>query len=188
MNLTSLQRSCDATEQIVEAIQGDQFALPTPCSEWDVRALINHLLGTFALGPALLGGPPLEMELRPGGLPPIDLAGDDPLKAYRTHAQTLLGTARADDLDRVRPTPLGEVPGSRVIGFVTLDAFVHGWDLARATGQRVEFDPDLAAEMLEFAHQNVGDAVRGTVIGPEVAIPADAPTIDRLAAYLGRTP
>jgi uncharacterized protein (TIGR03086 family) len=188
MNATSLQRSCDATELIVAAVRADQFGLPTPCSEWDVRALINHLLGTFALGPALLGGPALDMELRPGGLPPIDLAGDDPLKAYRTHAEHLLDAVRTDDLDRVRPTPLGEAPGSRVLGFVTLDAFVHGWDLAKATGQRPEFAPDLTAEMLEFAHENVGEGVRGTIIGPEVTVAADAPAIDRLVAYLGRTP
>jgi uncharacterized protein (TIGR03086 family) len=65
---------------------------------------------------------------------------------------------------------------------------VHGWDLARATGQEPTLDPDLAEQLLAFARQAINDDMRAPRIGPEVAVAADAPATDRLVAFMGRTP
>src|SRR5205807_2300269 len=137
---------------------------------------------------ALLSDTPPSVRVAPGEVPDVDLVGDDPLKAYRVGAEGFLAAAGGDALTRAHQTPLGEMPGSALAGFATLDVLVHGWDLAKATGQDTTLETDLAEELLGFAHQAVGDQMRGTRIGPAVAVGAEAPATDRLVAYLGRTP
>ncbi len=102
----------------------------------------------------------------------------------------MLGAARLDDtLERMHKTPMGEMHGAGLGGFVGLDLIVHGWDLARATGQQASFDADLATHFLGFAEQAVGSDTRdGGLIGPVVAVDSGAPVMDRLVGYLGRTP
>ena len=92
-----------------------------------------------------------------------------------------------DALTRVHATPLGDMPGPALAGFTTLDIAVHGWDLARATGQPDDLDGRLAAHVLAFAEQALTPATRAPRIGPAVPVPADAP-VTRLAGFLGRQP
>jgi uncharacterized protein (TIGR03086 family) len=74
-------------------------------------------------------------------------------------------------------------------GFTTLDILVHGWDLARATGQDPELDAEVAEPVLAFAREAfVDEGARAPSIGPEVAVPAGASVTDRLVGFLGRTP
>ena len=102
----------------------------------DVRALLNHVIGTLWLAAGLLADQAPRYPMAPGGLPPADLAGGDPAAAYAEAAAAALAAAAAGDaLTRVHVTPLGEMPGPALAGFTTLDILVHGWDLARATGQ-----------------------------------------------------
>jgi len=73
------------------------------------------------------------------------------------------------------------------INFV--DVLVHGWDLARATGQDVELPPHLAEPALQFSRGLVNDELRGAgAFGPELLVPANTPASYRLVAFLGRTP
>jgi uncharacterized protein (TIGR03086 family) len=89
----------------------------------------------------------------------------------------------------VHVTPLGEMPGPALAGFTTLDILVHGWDLAKATGQPADLDDRLATHVMGFAEQALATPEsRAGRIGPVVSVPADAPLTSRLAAYLGRLP
>jgi uncharacterized protein (TIGR03086 family) len=188
MDLTTMQQACAATERILAGVTPAQYGLATPCDGWDVRALVNHLLGTFSLGTALLSNTPPAVNMAPGELPDVDLVGDDPIKAYRVGAEALLAAAGGDALSRSHTTPLGEMPGAVLGGFTTLDIAVHGWDLAKATGQEADLDDGLAAEILGFARQTITEATRGPRIGAEVRIGAGASTTDQLVAFLGRRP
>jgi uncharacterized protein (TIGR03086 family) len=188
MDLDTMRRACDSTERFVERVTPEHYALATPCAEWDVGALLNHLVGTLALGQALLGDAPPTVRMGPGELPDVDLVGDDPAKAYRLGVESLLAAAGGDALDRVHRTPLGDMPGAALGGFTTLDILVHGWDLARATGQPPALEPDLAESTLAFARQAFTGQPRAPRIGTEVAVPAEASATDRLVAFLGRTP
>jgi uncharacterized protein (TIGR03086 family) len=86
-------------------------------------------------------------------------------------------------------TPLGEMPGPALAGFTTLDILVHGWDLAKATGQPADLDGRLATHVLGFAEQALGTPEsREGRIAPALAVPADAPLTSRLVAFLGRQP
>jgi uncharacterized protein (TIGR03086 family) len=88
----------------------------------------------------------------------------------------------------VHVTPLGEMPGPALAGFTTLDILVHGWDLARATGQPSDLDGRLAAHVLGFAEQAITTDTRAPRIGPAVTVAPDAPVTHRLVAFLGRNP
>jgi uncharacterized protein (TIGR03086 family) len=152
-----------------------------------VRSLLSHLVGTLALGEALLSDSMPSVTMEPGGLPVGDVLGEDPLEAYRAGVEALLAAATTDALGRVHTTPLGEMPGTVLGGFTTLDIAVHGWDLAVATDQDPTLDDDLAATVLGFARQTVTADTRAPRIGPEV--PVDSPSVThQLAGFLGRTP
>ncbi|HKA05335.1 MAG TPA: hypothetical protein VKD67_13440, partial [Acidimicrobiales bacterium] len=103
-------------------------------------------------------------------------------------AEELLAAAGGDALARMHATPLGEMPGSLLGGFTTLDIAVHGWDLARATGQSAELDDALAADVLAFARQTITDDGRAPRIGPELTAAPGASVTDQLVAFLGREP
>jgi uncharacterized protein (TIGR03086 family) len=163
---------------------------PTPCAQWDVRALLNHVIGTLWLAEGLFSDQPPRYPMAPGGLPPADLAGDDPAAAYaEASAAALAAAASGDALTRVHLTPLGEMPGPALAGFATLDILVHGWDLAKATSQPADLDGRLAAHVLGFAAQSLATPdSRAGRISPAVPAAADAPITSRLAAFLGRHP
>jgi uncharacterized protein (TIGR03086 family) len=185
----AFERSVGSSAALVKGLGGGQMDAPTPCTEWDVRALLNHLVGTLWLCEALLGGHAPRYAMTPGSLPSSDLVEDDPAVAYADASATVLGAASAPGaLASMHRTPLGEMPGTALIGFTTLDVFVHGWDLARATGQPTDLDADLAAHVLAFARQGVTDDNRAPRIGPPIPVAAGAPVLDQLLGYLGRRP
>jgi uncharacterized protein (TIGR03086 family) len=188
MDETTMASACDWTERIVEGVTEAQFGLPTPCAEWDVRALMNHVLGTLMLGEALLNDVPPEVAMSPGGQPDADLVGSDPVKAYRSGVERLLAAATPTTLGATHTTPFGEMPGTVLGGFTTVDIAVHGWDLAKATGQERELDDDLARKVLAFARHTLTDDTRAPRIGPAVDVPPTASPTDQLIGFFGRQP
>jgi uncharacterized protein (TIGR03086 family) len=188
MDITTMRRACASTERILEGVTPAQYDLPTPCEQWPVRALLNHVLGTLSLGAALLGDTQPDVPMAPGELPHVDLVGKDPAEAYRVGVEALLAAAGGDALTRPHATPLGDMPGEVLGGFTTLDIAVHGWDLAKATGQDATLERTLAEDVLAFARQTITDATRAPRIGAEVAVAPEAPVTDQLVGYLGRRP
>jgi uncharacterized protein (TIGR03086 family) len=185
----ALDRAVASTAAIVKTVRPDQAGAATPCTEWDVRDLLNHVIGTLWLSDALFTDRAPRHPMAPGGLPGADLAGDDPAAAYADASAAALTAARiSDTLTRVHATPLGDMPGPALAGFTTLDILVHGWDLAKATGQSASIDDALAAHALAFAQQAVTPEFRGSGFGPAVPVAADAPVTARLVAFLGRQP
>jgi uncharacterized protein (TIGR03086 family) len=185
----AFDRAIASTAGVVKGVHAEQMSAPTPCTAWTVQALLNHVLGTLWLIEGLLGDRAPRHALAPGGLPAADLHGGDPATAYAEASAAALTAASAGDaLVRVHATPLGEMPGPVLAGFTTLDIFVHGWDLAKATGQSTDLDPGLAAHVLAFAQQTITDDTRAPRIGPAVPAATHAPAIERLVAFLGRQP
>jgi uncharacterized protein (TIGR03086 family) len=94
-------------------------------------------------------------------------------------------------MERIMHLPFGDMPGAAFVGLAATDTFVHGWDLAKATGQATDLNPALAEALLAGARQAIPDAIRGedgkAPFGPEQQAPAGASNADRLAAFLGRT-
>jgi uncharacterized protein (TIGR03086 family) len=187
---TAFEYAVASTAEIIKGTASDQADLPTPCSEWDVGALLSHVIGTLWLTEALFTGQAPRYPMAPGGLPDTDPGGDDPVAAYaEASAAALAAVGAGDALSRVHVTPLGEMPGPLLAGFTILDIAVHGWDLARATGQPADLDGRLAAHVLAFAGQTLATPeMRGPRIGPARPVPDDAPVTQQLVAFLGRQP
>jgi uncharacterized protein (TIGR03086 family) len=92
-------------------------------------------------------------------------------------------------MDRMVKLPFGEMPAGMAVNIAIFDVTTHAWDLARATGQDVEIDPEVAALAYEVAQGMLSDDMRATgLFGPSVSVSDDAPMCDRLAALAGRTP
>jgi uncharacterized protein (TIGR03086 family) len=162
--------------------------LPTPCTDWTVRQLVNHVVGGNRLTTRVLRGkplPPLEQLGRRGN---DDQLGDDPAAAFRVSADELLAALRVPGaLERPYTLPVGTLPGPAVVHLRTVETLVHGWDLAQATGQQVPFSDELATPELTFSRELLGRLPEGRQpFAPSRPVADDAPAIDRLAALLGR--
>ncbi|AGL13804.1 TIGR03086 family metal-binding protein [Actinoplanes sp. N902-109] len=160
--------------QVISAIKPDQWGDPTPCPEWDVQALVRHMvLGNVMDTSGLLTRPPTHREL---------LAGFD-----ETAAALVAAFRQPGVLDRILEVPFGRVDGLMALHLRLTELLVHGWDLARATGQHVDFPDDVVAQELGFTARALAalPAPRRP-FAPAVATPETAPVLDRLVASLGR--
>jgi uncharacterized protein (TIGR03086 family) len=186
---TAFEYAVASTAEIIKGVRPGQGTAPTPCTKWDVRSLLSHVIGTLWLAEGLFTGQAPRYPMAPGGLPAADVGGDDPVAAYAEASAAALAAAGAGDaLTKVHATPLGDMPGPALAGFTTLDMTVHGWDLARATGQPTDLDGRLAAHVLGFAEQALTPDTRAPGIGPALPVPVGAPVTERLIAFLGRQP
>jgi uncharacterized protein (TIGR03086 family) len=185
-NLVAMyERALDGAQRLVGSVQPDELTKPTPCSEWDVRALITHMIGTNTRFAAALAG---EQGAAATTTPS---AADDLKAAYAASAQAARAAWRAPGaLERVLHMPFGEMPGSAAVAVVLTDQLIHTWDLAKALNRDYRLDEDLAATALEFSRQRIGPDRRGPgkPFAAEVACASDAPVQDRLAAFMGRQP
>jgi len=181
-----LEASLSVAQGLVAAVRPEQWAAPTPCSAWDVRALVAHLVGGNQRFAALVSGASTLEELR--GAAAGDVLGDDPVGAFGNAAEAVLAAFRLPGaLDRLVTIPFGTVPGTVALNLRLTEVLVHSWDLARATSQPVHFDDALVEQEYQFSARSL------TQVSPErspFAAPTDASAdssgLDRLAALLGR--
>ena len=180
-------RAVQQAGELIAGVRPDQLGAPTPCAQWTVRDVINHVVAVTHGFSRVAAGEKLD---RQRDVP--DLLGDDPAGAYtRAAAETSAAFAAPGALERSWTLFFGDVPGAVVQGIHAVDLSAHAWDIARATGQMDRLDPDLGAAVLEIARGIVRPDFRneaGDPFRPEVAVAGDAPGFDRLAGYLGRQP
>jgi uncharacterized protein (TIGR03086 family) len=181
------RRAMTQTEAIVAAVEPGQLTLPTPCPDYDVRALLSHIVG--GLNRVAIAGEGGDALARPARAD--DVPDDGWLAAYQ-EASGRAQKAWADDakLDALVEVPWGKIPGRFAIAGYIQEILTHGWDLARATGQPAEGDPDLALFALAGAKRILPPERRGGEIpfGLVVQVPPEAAPYAQLAAWLGRQP
>lgn len=184
--MAAYQQTVVWTGQRVAGVRAEDFGLPTPCTDWDVRALLAHLVAAIWYFKALATGEPVADLMKSL----TDLVGDDPFASYDQAARAGLeawGTPGA--LERTYTLPMGERSGSEALRIHQADLLLHGWDLAEATHQDSTIEPELAAFALETETWFVQPAMRGT----GRAYAAERPAADdsdeaRLLAFVGRDP
>lgn len=173
--------------EVVRRIEPDQLAVPTPCTDYDVKGLLNHVL---YWGPSLEGGA-RKVIVAPPETPEKDVAlPDDWQPRLLAHLEKLTKSwSEPSAWDGI--THMGgptELPAAMVGGMVVGEVLVHGWDLAKATGQQPVWDD----EVLAFVHKELVANVQWGrdmgVYGPEVPVPEDAPLLDRVLGLTGRDP
>jgi uncharacterized protein (TIGR03086 family) len=181
--IETFTRAVDQTGRIVAGVKPDQLGQPTPCADWDVRALLNHTIGGVHMFVSAAKGEELDAAMFGR-----DMVGQDPADSYQEGARRLKETVKEPGvIDRTWTMPFGATPGQIAIGIATVETLQHGWDVARATGQQAEFDPALTEAAMAAAQLFPPDIVRQPgVFGAEADCPGDAPLHDRLAAFLGR--
>ena len=182
--VTLLEQIYQHTEGVLAEIGPEQYELPTPCTEWDVRELVNHVIGSVHFMASAVAG-----EASPAGDPPDFTAAREPAKEFRVAANRSLAVWRGDGaLDGSVQLGPAELPAQAALGLNQLDVLTHSWDVAEAIGVDRSMDPAVAEAVLAASQMIVSDELRGDRFAPAVEIAQDAPAHDRLAAFLGRQP
>lgn len=152
---------------------------PAPVAGWTARDVVGHLVDWF---PGFLAGGGISLPPGPG-------VAVDPVAAWRHHAAAVqdLIESRGEE-SFTHPYAGTHRLADAVDRFYTADVFMHTWDLARATGQDPDLDADFAALLLG-GMQQIEEVLRSSgQYGARVAVPADAPVVDRLVGFIGRDP
>jgi uncharacterized protein (TIGR03086 family) len=184
MTTAPYEQAIASTRAILAGISTDQLDDATPCASWKVSDVINHVVG----GQYFFAGA-MHGEAPSGDAP--DFAAGDFVAQFDEGAERSLASFQEEGaMDRTVTLPFGQMPGSAFVGLAATDTFVHGWDLAKATGQSTALDPELATELLAGSRMAIQDAFRGpdgaAPFGPEQQAPEGSSGADQLAAFLGR--
>lgn len=186
MDTALMTEAMDGFEQRLHTVDATRWNAPTPCGEWDVRTLVNHVVAELLWVPPLLDGKTIaEVGDRFEG----DILSDDPLAAW-TSAATAAQAAASQPGTQKRTVHLsfGDFPGTEYLSQVTSDVVIHSWDLARAVGAVDRLHPRLVEFVDGFLSPQV-DAWRSAgAFGPAVEIGPDVNAQDRLLAQTGRSP
>jgi uncharacterized protein (TIGR03086 family) len=185
------RRRADAFERKIAAVAPDQWSDPSPCAGWTARDVVDHIVTMHRV---MLR--PVDREI--GDAPPV---ASDPLGAFRAARVAVEAVLDTADLAATPcDTPAGLMTVEEQIDQVVSDDMpMHGWDLARATGQADAIDPvdvehlwatilAIPAEVMEKYRTPGGFRSGIEVYGPEVKVAEDAPLQDRLLGLIGRDP
>lgn len=178
--LEQLDLLAPALGGVVTQIGAGQLDEPTPCTDFTVRGVLEHMIAGATGFAAAFRGEPAPSANGDGSADPVGRFGE---------AMTgLVDAVRSPGaLDRTIAAPFGDVPGQTFARFVVLDGLVHGWDLAIATGRPYQPPVTLVAEVDAFAREAIVPAMReADMFAAPVEAPADATPIERLVALTGR--
>jgi uncharacterized protein (TIGR03086 family) len=188
MHVTELhRRSVDGFAALLDALDGTSWAGPTPCRDWDVRALVNHIVyEDLWTVPLMEGATMAEVGDRFEG----DLLGDDPVAAARAACETAtMATASGVVAGRTVHLSFGDTPAEEYAYQLAADHVIHGWDLAAAIGADRTIDPELVAALAPWFAEREELYRASGAIGERPSDPSttDDPQAQLLIAF-GRDP
>jgi uncharacterized protein (TIGR03086 family) len=183
MTTDTLKEAQGAAKMVLAGVSNDQLSTSSPCSEWDVAAVIDHLVGTnYWMLQAVSAATP--------GAGAQDASSGDYRARFDEVAGSLLTALSVDGFaTREVALPFGTFTGDQFSDFVSLETLTHAWDLAKATSQDTDLAPDAAEHLLKVAQKMMSDDARegNANFGAVQPCAPDAPAADRLAAFLGRS-
>jgi uncharacterized protein (TIGR03086 family) len=185
-SVAMLGRVVEQTQRVVDGVTPEQLGQPSPCEEWTVRDVINHITGgatMFAISAEKGSIPDEDMGRIMGG----DNLGDDYKGAFRAASRRALDVYNQPGvLDKNVTLPFGEMPAGVALDIAIFDVATHAADIARATGQAIE-DEQLLEDALTMGRTMLTPQWRAPgVFGDEQPVADDAPVADRLLAFAGR--
>jgi uncharacterized protein (TIGR03086 family) len=180
VSVEDLARACTSVGDLLAEVRPEQWKAPTPCTEWNVREVVAHLVGMDLVFAAMIEGGPMPER-------GVDRLGDDPVGAYRSSSAALLAAFSGPGvLERSYRGPLGSATGAERLQIRLYDLLAHGWDLAQATQIPARLPEDIAERALAFAQAQLSTQSRTGRFSEPQPVEEPAPAIDRLAAFLGR--
>jgi uncharacterized protein (TIGR03086 family) len=179
----ALNETFDHAHAVVAGVKPEQLVNATPCSEWNVEALLSHVFGVVGnIGDAVATGAPT-------GKPNEMALSDDLAGQFRSLADSTLAAWKTAGLDGETNIGAGPMPRQVAMSINLLDTATHSWDLARATGQPEELPAELATLLLGICQGFITDEIRSFAgFAPAVPVAADASATHQLVAFLGRQP
>ena len=168
----------------VEQIRDDQWQNPTPCTDWDVRTLVAHVVDEQRWAPYLLGGGTVaDAGDRFAG----DPLGEDAKAAWREASEAARAAFEADGaLDKPVSVSSGETSARDYLWQMTVDAAVHAWDLARGIGAEDQLDHELVRRVHHESEKDADELAASGLFGEPVSVPAGADLQTRMLGLFGR--
>ena len=179
------RRAVEEFDERVRAVGDDQWELPTPCSDWNVRQLVNHLVYENRWTVPLMGGSTIaEVGDRYEG----DLLGDDPKGAWAESSADAVAAVQAEGgLERTVDLSSGPTPATEYVNQLYADHLIHAWDLARAVGADERLDPELVEACAGWFAKMEPHYRAAGAIGERPEVPPGADAQTTLLAAFGRT-
>jgi uncharacterized protein (TIGR03086 family) len=187
VDIAELHRRCvEGFVARVRGISDDQWKAPTPCEDWDVRELVNHVVNEQRWTvPLMEGGTIAEVGDRFDG----DLLGTDPVAVIDEAAPDAVKAADEGlAAERTVHLSFGDVPAEEYAYQLSADHLIHGWDLAAAVGADRELDADLVEAVAAWFAEREELYRAAGMIGARPEVPAGASAGAELLAAFGRKP
>ncbi len=180
--LAAFSDALELAHGLVATITDDDWQRPTPCADWNVRALVNHMVGSARMVTWGLLGRTIGPDFYGNHL------GPDPIASYREAIDEVVGIYRADPtlLGRMLDLGWGVLPGDELAIMFAGDHLVHAWDVARSLGLPTDFDHELVARVRVFGDPYADRFRSPGMFDPAVEPPADATPMDLFAHFVGR--
>jgi nitrilase len=178
------KRAVERFGQLVQQVTDDQWDKSTPCEDWSVRELVNHVAGeNYWTQPLFAGQTVDDVGDRFEG----DVLGTDPVAGWKTGAaEAIAAVQEPGAMDRTVHLSFGDFPGREYAMQLFADMVIHGWDLARAIGADERLDPELVTALAAW-FSGVADVYRaGGAVARRPDVPEDADAQTKLLAEFGR--
>jgi uncharacterized protein (TIGR03086 family) len=178
------RRSVEYFDSLMHQVEPDQWDNHTPCTDWSVRDLVNHIVNEDMWTPELFAGKTIEEV---GDRFDGDLLGDDPAGAWHRASKEAVSAVQDEGaMERMVNVSWGQISGREYAEQLFLDHLVHGWDLAVGIGADTTLDPELVEFCYEGAKKQEQLLRASGSFGEKVDVPEDADTQTLLLALLGR--
>ena len=179
-------RAMASTQRIIDGVPSDRWDAPTPCTEWNARQVANHIIGENLWAGELFAGKTIDQV---GNRLDGDLTGDDPAAAYRRSVEVARKAVEAPGaMETTCHLSFGDFSGADYASQLFVDTLIHGWDIAKGTGQDTRLDPELVSACLPIAEELTRQFRTAGVFGEDLPVAADADPQTRLLALVGRRP
>lgn len=165
-------------QRVLHPIATDDLSKQTPCTEFDVTRLTEHLLKSISGIGGIVGAEIPERDESDSVERQIILAARPALDAWHRHG-----------LDGTVPFGKSDMPAKAACGIFSIEFLVHAWDYAVAVGHELDAPQPLAEYVLDLAHKTIRPEFRGTAgFDDPVEVPEDAGALEKLVAFTGRDP
>ncbi len=170
---------------VVDHIKDTQWHDVTPCAPWDLRQLLNHVTYEWLWAPELFAGKTIKEV---GNKYEGDVLGGSPIKSYMDAAAGISESVKALDIKKTVHLSYADVPGSEYLFQLTIEALIHGWDMAKTIDYGTRLPANAVDALYKVIQKNKSEITDSGYYGHEKKVKAVDSPQTKLLALVGRTP